>query len=144
MVVVECEHLCMTMRGVKQARQPGRSPPRCAAIMRNPATRAEAMACILGGRGDRPRTPAVAGLGERAAYRAGPSPTAAERHGHGRPQRHARLVLRRRSAGTSPAAAIAHGTRSARRRGRPARRRRGVHPSGRVRVPASARVELAR
>ena len=50
LVVVECEHLCMTMRGV---RKPGSKTVTSAVrgIMRDPATRAEAMSLIVGGRG---------------------------------------------------------------------------------------------
>ena len=48
LVVIECEHLCMSMRGV---RRPGArtitSAVRCQ--LRNPATRAEAMGLVLGG-----------------------------------------------------------------------------------------------
>ena len=46
-VVVECEHLCMSMRGV---RKPGAKTVTSAVRgrMRNPATRAEAMSLILG------------------------------------------------------------------------------------------------
>ena len=46
-VVVECEHLCMTMRGV---RKPGSKTVTSAVrgALRNPATRAEAMSLILG------------------------------------------------------------------------------------------------
>jgi GTP cyclohydrolase I len=47
MVVVECEHLCMTMRGVRKAG----SKTVTSAVrgqLRNPATRAEAMSLILG------------------------------------------------------------------------------------------------
>lgn len=48
-VVVECEHLCMSMRGV---RKPGATTVTSAVRgqLRNPATRAEAMGLILGGR----------------------------------------------------------------------------------------------
>ncbi|MDR1710927.1 MAG: GTP cyclohydrolase I FolE [Propionibacteriaceae bacterium] len=47
LVVLECEHLCMTMRGVKK---PGSKTVTSAVrgILRNPATRAEAMSLILG------------------------------------------------------------------------------------------------
>src|SRR6476661_8109206 len=47
-VVVECEHLCMTMRGV---RKPGSRTITSAVRgqLRNPATRAEAMSLLLGG-----------------------------------------------------------------------------------------------
>jgi GTP cyclohydrolase I len=47
MVVLECEHLCMTMRGVKK---PGSKTVTSAVrgILRNPATRSEAMGLILG------------------------------------------------------------------------------------------------
>jgi GTP cyclohydrolase I len=47
MVVLECEHLCMTMRGVKKA---GSKTVTSAVrgILRNPATRSEAMSLILG------------------------------------------------------------------------------------------------
>jgi len=47
MVVVECEHLCMTMRGV---RKPGSKTVTSAVrgALRNPATRAEAMSLIIG------------------------------------------------------------------------------------------------
>ena len=50
LVVVEAEHLCMSMRGV---RKPGSNTVTSAVrgIMRNPATRAEAMSLILGRRG---------------------------------------------------------------------------------------------
>jgi GTP cyclohydrolase IA len=46
-VVVECEHLCMTMRGV---RKPGAKTVTSAVrgYMRDPATRAEAMSLIIG------------------------------------------------------------------------------------------------
>ena len=46
-VVVECEHQCMTMRGV---RKPGAKTVTSAVrgIMRHPATRAEAMSLIIG------------------------------------------------------------------------------------------------
>ena len=46
-VVIECEHLCMTMRGV---RKPGSKTVTSAVrgALRNPATRAEAMSLILG------------------------------------------------------------------------------------------------
>ena len=48
-VVIECEHLCMSMRGV---RKPGATTVTSAVRgqLRNPATRAEAMGLILGGR----------------------------------------------------------------------------------------------
>ena len=47
MVVIECEHLCMTMRGV---RKPGAKTVTSAVrgVMNNPATRAEAMSLIIG------------------------------------------------------------------------------------------------
>jgi len=47
LVVVECEHLCMTMRGV---RKPGSKTVTSAVrgILRAPATRAEAMSLIIG------------------------------------------------------------------------------------------------
>ena len=47
MVVIECEHLCMTMRGV---RKPGSKTVTSAVrgILNNPATRAEAMSLIIG------------------------------------------------------------------------------------------------
>lgn len=47
MVVVECEHLCMTMRGV---RKPGAKTVTSAVrgVMAHPATRAEAMGLIIG------------------------------------------------------------------------------------------------
>lgn len=46
-VVIECEHLCMTMRGV---RKPGAKTVTSAVrgAMHNPATRAEAMSLIIG------------------------------------------------------------------------------------------------
>jgi GTP cyclohydrolase I len=46
-VVIECEHLCMTMRGV---RKPGAKTVTSAVrgVMANPATRAEAMSLIIG------------------------------------------------------------------------------------------------
>ncbi len=46
-VVIECEHLCMTMRGV---RKPGSKTVTSAVrgALRNPATRAEAMSLIIG------------------------------------------------------------------------------------------------
>ena len=46
-VVIECEHLCMTMRGV---RKPGAKTVTSAVHgqLRNPATRAEAMSLIIG------------------------------------------------------------------------------------------------
>ena len=48
MVVLECEHLCMTMRGVGK---PGSRTVTSAVrgLLRNPATRAEAMSLITGG-----------------------------------------------------------------------------------------------
>lgn len=48
-VIVECEHLCMSMRGV---RKPGSRTVTSAVRgqLRHPATRAEAMSLILGGR----------------------------------------------------------------------------------------------
>ncbi len=48
-VVVECEHLCMSMRGVKK---PGSRTITSAVrgALRSPATRAEAMALLLGGK----------------------------------------------------------------------------------------------
>ena len=48
-VVVECEHLCMSMRGVKK---PGSRTITSAVRgqLRSPATRAEAMALLLGGK----------------------------------------------------------------------------------------------
>ncbi|MGB8382959.1 MAG: GTP cyclohydrolase I FolE [Dermatophilaceae bacterium] len=48
-VVVECEHLCMSMRGV---RKPGSRTITSAVRgqLRNPATRAEAMSLLLGGK----------------------------------------------------------------------------------------------
>ena len=48
-VVMECEHLCMTMRGV---RKPGSRTVTSAVRgqLRNPATRAEAMSLIMNGR----------------------------------------------------------------------------------------------
>ena len=47
MVVIECEHLCMTMRGV---RKPGAKTVTSAVrgILANSATRAEAMSLIIG------------------------------------------------------------------------------------------------
>ena len=48
-VVVECEHLCMSMRGVKK---PGSRTITSAVRgqLRQPATRAEAMSLLLGGK----------------------------------------------------------------------------------------------
>jgi len=50
LVVLDCEHLCMTMRGV---RKPGSRTITSAVrgLLRNPATRAEAMSLITGRRG---------------------------------------------------------------------------------------------
>jgi GTP cyclohydrolase I len=47
-VVVECEHLCMSMRGI---RKPGSRTITSAVRgqLRDPATRAEAMSLLLGG-----------------------------------------------------------------------------------------------
>lgn len=47
LVVLDCEHLCMTMRGVKK---PGSRTVTSAVrgMLRNPATRAEAMSLIMG------------------------------------------------------------------------------------------------
>ena len=47
-VVIECEHLCMSMRGV---RRPGSRTITSAVRgqLRDPATRAEAMGLVLGG-----------------------------------------------------------------------------------------------
>ncbi len=49
LVVIECEHLCMSMRGV---RKPGAKTVTSAVrgLLREPATRAEAMSLITGGR----------------------------------------------------------------------------------------------
>ena len=48
LVVLECEHLCMTMRGVKKpSSQTITSAVR--GLLRTPATRAEAMSLIMGG-----------------------------------------------------------------------------------------------
>jgi GTP cyclohydrolase I len=49
LVVIECEHLCMSMRGV---RRPGSRTITSAVRgqLRDPATRAEAMGLVLGGR----------------------------------------------------------------------------------------------
>jgi len=49
LVVLECEHLCMTMRGVEK---PGSRTVTSAVrgLLRNPATRAEAMSLIMGAR----------------------------------------------------------------------------------------------
>ena len=49
MVIVECEHLCMSMRGI---RKPGSRTITSAVRgqLRDPATRAEAMALLLGGK----------------------------------------------------------------------------------------------
>jgi len=49
LVVLDCEHLCMTMRGVKK---PGSRTVTSAVrgLLRNPATRAEAMSLITGSR----------------------------------------------------------------------------------------------
>lgn len=46
-VVVECEHLCMSMRGVRKPRAKTVTSA-MRGMMRNPATRAEAMSLILG------------------------------------------------------------------------------------------------
>ena len=47
LVVLDCEHLCMTMRGVKK---PGSRTVTSAVrgLLRNPATRAEAMSLVMG------------------------------------------------------------------------------------------------
>jgi GTP cyclohydrolase I len=49
LVVVDCEHMCMTMRGV---RKPGSRTTTSAVRgqLRDAATRAEAMSLIVGGR----------------------------------------------------------------------------------------------
>ncbi len=49
MVIIECEHLCMSMRGI---RKPGSRTITSAVRgqLRDPATRAEAMALLLGGK----------------------------------------------------------------------------------------------
>jgi len=49
LVVIDCEHLCMTMRGVEK---PGSKTVTSAVrgMLRNPATRAEAMSLITGAR----------------------------------------------------------------------------------------------
>lgn len=46
-VVVECEHLCMSMRGVRKPRAKTVTSA-MRGLMRNPATRAEAMSLIIG------------------------------------------------------------------------------------------------
>ena len=79
-VVIEAEHLCMTMRGVRKA---GARTITSAVrgIMHNAATRAEAMALIHRGTMTAVRRAAVAPAGD------------------GHRQRHPRLVLRRRPVG---------------------------------------------
>lgn len=48
-VVTECEHLCMSMRGIKKS-EARTVTSAVRGVMRNPATRAEAMSLIINGR----------------------------------------------------------------------------------------------
>ena len=86
-VVIEAEHLCMTMRGVRKA---GARTITSAVrgIMHKPATRAEAMALI-----NRPQPPLMPDPG---VVRGRPLPRPLVMGGR---QRHPRLVLRRRPLG---------------------------------------------
>ena len=122
--MIEAEHLCMSMRGV---RKPGTLTVTSAVrglFKDNPATRAEVMAML---------TPRAEGseFGRSADRRFGaegrwlvcegdsprprrPSPAGA----HGGRQRHSRLLLRRRAASLDAEAAVAHGLALGRNRAR--------------------------
>ena len=122
-VVIEAEHLCMTMRGV---RKPGARTITSAVrgSMHNAATRAEAMSLITP-----PLTTAhelAARLRSRPVRRRAAAPDRCLVMGVR--QRDPGLLLRRRSL-PRPGAAVAHGRRAGRRRRRHPRRRRGVDPA---------------
>jgi GTP cyclohydrolase I len=48
MVVIEAEHLCMAMRGIKKPGSSAQTSVVRGIFRKNPATRAEAMALIMG------------------------------------------------------------------------------------------------